>query len=197
MKPYENLSLEDMEGEVWKDVVGYEGLYQVSNLGRVKSLDKVISTRNGYSSFEKSIKGRVLKQVLVMGYLKVHLVNIGKGKSIPVHRFVAMAFIANKNNYPQVNHKDEDKTNNIVDNLEWCTALYNNNYGTRNERISKNQNNDRKNKPILQFTSDGKFVKEWVSITEASKYGFQRRIIQRCLKGEYKRHYNFIWKYKN
>ena len=197
MKPYENLSLEDMDGEVWKDVVGYEGLYQVSNLGRVKSLDKVISTRNGYSSFEKSIKGRVLKQVLVMGYLKVHLVNIGKGKSIPVHRFVAMAFIANKNNYPQVNHKDEDKTNNIVDNLEWCTALYNNNYGTRNERISKNQNNDRKNKPILQFTSDGKFVKEWVSITEASKYGFKRRSIQRCLKGEYKRHYNFIWKYKN
>lgn len=197
MKPYENLSLEDMEGEVWKDVVGYEGLYQVSNLGRVKSLDKVISTRNGYSSFEKSIKGRVLKQVLVMGYLKVHLVNIGKGKSIPVHRFVAMAFISNKNNYPQVNHKDEDKTNNIVDNLEWCTALYNNNYGTRNERISKNQNNDRKNKPILQFTSDGKFVKEWVSITEASKYGFQRRSIQRCLNGEYKRHYKFIWKYKN
>ena len=197
MKPYENLSLEDMEGEVWKDVVGYEGLYQVSNLGRVKSLDKVISTRNGYSSFGKSIKGRVLKQVLVMGYLKVHLVNIGKGKSIPVHRFVAMAFLANKNNYPQVNHKDEDKTNNIVDNLEWCTALYNNNYGTRNERISKNQNNDRKNKPILQFTSDGTFVKEWVSITEASKYGFQRRSIQRCLNSEYKRHYNFIWKYKN
>ena len=139
MKPYENLSLEDMEGEVWKDIVGYEGLYQVSNLGRVKSLDKVISTRNGYSSFEKSIKGRVLKQVLVMGYLKVHLVNMNKGKSIPVHRFMAMAFIANKNNYPQVNHKDEDKTNNVVDNLEWCTVSYNNNYGTRNERISKNQ----------------------------------------------------------
>lgn len=196
MKPYENLSLEDMEGEVWKDVVGYEGLYQVSNLGRVKSLDKVISTRNGYSSFEKSIKGRVLKQVLVMGYLKVHLVNMNKGKSIPVHRFVAMSFIANKNNYPQVNHKDEDKTNNVVDNLEWCTVSYNNNYGTRNERISKNQKNDKKNKSILQFTLDGKFIKEWISITEASKNGHDRRSIQRCLKSEYKQHHNFIWKYK-
>ena len=175
--------------EIWKDIDGTSGRYQISNLGNVRA-------------FTRFRNGELLKPARYSnGYLFVHFAKDtdkkGERHSYLIHRLVAQAFLPNPDGLPQVNHKDEDKTNNIVDNLEWCTALYNNNYGTRNERISKNQNNDRKNKPILQFTSDGKFVKEWVSITEASKYGFQRRSIQRCLKGEYKRHYNFIWKYKN
>ena len=121
-----------MEEEVWKDVVGYEGLYQVSNLGRVKSL-----------GFDKWHKGRILKQSFdsKRNYLFVGLHKDGKIKQKNVHRLVAETFIPNPDNLPCVNHKDEDKTNNFVfvnkdgsvdlnkSNLEWCTVAYNTNYG--------------------------------------------------------------------
>ena len=105
--------------ERWIAIEGYKGLYEVSNLGRVKSL---ISN------------GLILKQSKDKdGYYIVSL----KRKSFRVHRLVAIAFIPNPNNLAQVNHKDEDKTNNCVDNLEWCDATYNINYGTRNEQVRK------------------------------------------------------------
>ena len=108
--------------EIWKDIKGYEGLYQVSNLGRVKRVTT----------------GRVLKQFPnKQGYLLVSLCKTGKQKSFAIHRLVAQAFILKPENKPEVNHIDEDKTNNMVSNLEWCTRVENNNYGTRTERISK------------------------------------------------------------
>ena len=118
-----------MTKEIWKDIDGYPG-YQVSNYGRVKSLDRV--------SFKGSnMKGRILNQrTNEKGYLLVRLQNSDTGESdmFRVHRLVALAFIPNPGNLPQVNHKDEDKTNNNIDNLEWCTNWYNNHYGTRYER---------------------------------------------------------------
>lgn len=119
--------------EVWKDIKGYEGIYQVSNMGNVKRLDcSVFVKGKGY----RHLKARNTKQHLDHhGYKKVHLWKNNKDKPFFVHRLVAMAFLDNPNNYPQINHKDENKENNEITNLEWCTVAYNNNYGTKIERV--------------------------------------------------------------
>ncbi len=113
--------------EIWKDIEGYEGLYQVSNLGRVKSLNY---KRTGK---EKILIYRKHKN----GYIYIGLCKDGIVKSFRVHRLVAKTFISNPNNYEEVNHKDEDKSNNCVENLEWCNPKYNANYGNRNEKVRK------------------------------------------------------------
>lgn len=108
--------------EIWKDIPEYEGLYQISNLGRVRHINKY--------------KHILYQKVDSYGYNAVILCKNGKIKYYRVHRLVGMSFIPNPNNYPFINHKDECKTNNIVDNLEWCDNKYNCNWGTRNKRIS-------------------------------------------------------------
>ena len=118
--------------EIWKDIEGYEGIYQVSNFGRVKSLDRYV-LRNGNSLF---VKGIVLSQLNNRGYLTVRLCNSGKYKNYFVHRLVACAFVENLNNYTEVNHIDEDKHNNDFRNLEWCDRKYNVNYGSRADKFS-------------------------------------------------------------
>lgn len=116
--------------EIWKDVVGYEGLYQVSNLGRVKSLNY---RRKGIE--------HVLKPAGVgAGYLGVSLSKNRKAKQIRVHRLVAIAFLDNPERFPEINHKDEDKKNNCADNLEWCNRKYNMNYGSMKVRLSSGYN---------------------------------------------------------
>lgn len=109
--------------EIWKDIKGYEGIYQVSNRGNVRSLH--------YN------KLRILTPLSKQGYYSVALSVNSKCKHFPIHRLVAEAFIPNPSNLPEINHKDEDGTNNSVDNLEWCTREYNNNYGSRNKRVSE------------------------------------------------------------
>lgn len=109
--------------EIWKDIQGYDGLYQVSNIGRVKSLN-----------YSRTGKEKILKPCKANGYLQVYLYKEGKSKMYKIHRLVAMAFIPNPDNLPCVNHIDEDKSNNCEDNLEWCTVAYNNTYGTRIQR---------------------------------------------------------------
>ena len=111
------------ELEVWKDIVGNEGLYQVSNFGRVRSVDH-------HDSLGRLQIGRVLKPQLD-GRKNYFHVTLANRKIVQVHTLVAQAFIPNPNNLPQVNHKDENKQNNRADNLEWCTAKYNNSYGSR------------------------------------------------------------------
>nr|DAQ31525.1 MAG TPA: homing endonuclease [Caudoviricetes sp.] len=118
--------------EIWKDIEGYEGLYQVSNFGRVKSLDRYV-LRNENTLF---VKGIVLSQLNNRGYLTVRLCNSGKYKNYLVHKLVANAFIHNDNNYSEINHIDENKHNNYVDNLEWCDRKYNVNYGSRADKFS-------------------------------------------------------------
>lgn len=114
--------------EIWKDIQGFENLYQVSNLGRVKSLN-----------YKHTGKEKILKLTKSNGYLDVILYNAGEYKHCLVHRLVAQAFIPNINSSLQVNHKDENKLNNRVDNLEWCTPKYNSNYGTKTIRFSKSR----------------------------------------------------------
>ena len=160
--------------EIWKDKKDYEGHYQVSNFGRVKSI--------------KFGKERILKPVTnSSGYLLVELYKNNIKKKYSVHRLVAEAFIPNPYNLPQVNHKDENKLNNNVDNLEWCTNEYNINYGTRTERYSK---------PVLQYTLDGEFVREWPSARECGRNGFNQGSVSACCRGELKKHKGYIWKYK-
>lgn len=114
--------------EVWVDVTGYEGLYQVSNLGRVKSFGA--TSRQGWQ-----LKERILKQTVEpKGYAKVGIRKDGKLKTVRVHRLVAEAFIPNPYEFPEVNHKDENKANNRVENLEWCSSKYNCRYGTKAKR---------------------------------------------------------------
>lgn len=170
--------------EVWKDVVGYEGLYQVSNLGRVKSL---------WFGKERILKlGRN-----IFGYLTVGLHKNEQQKTCKVHRLVAQAFIPNPNVLPEVNHKDENKTNNSIENLEWCDTKYNSNYGTRNQRISEKCTNGKCSKPVLQYTLDGKFVKEWKSTRDIKRnLGYDQSHISKCCNGKIKSSYSFIWKYK-
>ena len=117
--------------EEWKNVIGYEGLYEVSNTGQVRSLDRYVKYSNGRIHLHK---GKVLSPVKDKdGYLAVFLSCNGKQKTIRIHRLVAQVFIENPDNLPEVNHLDEDKTNNRVDNLEFCDHKYNVNYGHRIE----------------------------------------------------------------
>ena len=121
------------EVEIWKDIENYEGLYQVSNFGRVRSLDRVVRRNKGFGL----CKGRVLKPRLPAGYCQVSLCKQNNVSQFLVHRLVAEAFVPNPDNLPQVNHKDEVKTNNRADNLEWCTPEYNCNYGNHNKKLSE------------------------------------------------------------
>ena len=115
--------------EVWRDIKGYEGLYQVSNLGRVKSLERYVKGIYGLRKVQQKIMS--IARIRTNGYMQVHLTKNGIAKKYQVHRLVAEAFIPNPNNLPIVNHKDENKINNCVWNLEWCTYSYNLTYGNR------------------------------------------------------------------
>lgn len=117
------------------------------------------------------------------------------GKNVLTHRFVAELFIPNPNNLPQVNHKNEIKTDNRVENLEWCDGNYNSNYGTRNERVGKNQPTK---KPVYQYTLDGKFVAKYSSAGEVERQlGYDSKHISACCRGEQKTSYGYFWTYKN
>lgn len=180
--------------EIWKDKKDYEGLYQVSNWGRAKSLDRYIKGKGHSLQFKK---GRILKPMKDNnGYLKVRLCNGEKSKTFNLHRLVAEAFLPNPDNLPQVNHKDENKLNNSVDNLEWCDSRYNKNYGTRNKRISEKMTNGKLSKPVLQYDLEGNFIKEWKSTMECGRNGFSQSAVAACCLGKLKKYKNFIWKYK-
>ena len=181
----------------WRDVVGYEGLYQVSNLGRVRSLGRIIYWR-GTSLFRE---GRIMTpRINKYGYFQLTLTKDKKHKTHTVHRLVAEAFIPNPDNLPQVNHKDENKLNNCIDNLEWCDSPNNCNYGTRNKRISASQINDKnKSKPILQYTLSNFLLKEYKSIHEANRdTGIDRKDISYVCNNKcgHKTAGGYIWKYK-
>ena len=167
------------DGRIWKDVEGYENLYQVSTDGLVRTSHKGL--------WEILSAGRT-KQ----GYYNVLLHKDGKRKNERVHRLVAKAFIPNPNNYPYINHKDENPSNNHVENLEWCTAKYNSNYGTCKERIGISNG-----VPILKYDLDGNFVCEYQTMTEAERVeGIDHANICMCCNEKIAQCGNFIWIYK-
>lgn len=175
--------------EQWKPVVGFEGFYEVSNLGRVRSLDRVTVYGNGV---KRIFTGRILTPCDAgKGYRNVMLQANGKRSTPRVCRVVAKAWIPNPDDLPQVNHKDEDKTNDAVDNLEWCSAVYNTNYGTGIERRAS-----KIRRKVNQYDLNGCLIKEWDSISEASQnLGIDNSHITRCCKGRLKQTGGFKWDY--
>lgn len=166
--------------EEWKDIVGFEGLYKVSNMGRVMSFNHPQGRRS---------KGWIMKPGhYTNGYLFITLCKDKRHHTYSISRLVAKHFVPNPQGYPEVNHIDEDKENNRADNLEWCDRKYNCNYGHRNDPIST---------PIVQLTLDGKFVKEFRSQQEASRItGIQQSDISRCCAGRRKSTKGYTWRYK-
>ena len=240
--------------EQWKDIDGYEGLYQVSSEGRIKSLRRYKKSRgDGITEIGEKLMKLHLNQ---RGYCQVPLCKDNMVRMFAVHRLVAQAFIPNPDNLPQVNHKNEDKTLNTVENLEWCTNEYNSRYGTRGQRIGDklrgvqfsderreklkgrvfSQETRKKisdalrgrkipehikkkmsevqkgrklssetiskmiksrNKPVVQYTTNGSVVAMFESIKCAAQtLGLDEGNISRCCKGTRNTYKGFVWKYR-
>lgn len=176
-------------GAVYREIKGYEGLYLVSDLGEVFMCGRKKKQRNG--SFI-DVQPKRLSQFSVCGYKKVKLRDMrGNVKMVSVHRIVAEAFIENPHDFPQVNHKNENKEDNRASNLEWCTPKYNSNYGTGAKRCAV-----LKMRPIIQMNEIGEVVDTWPGVKHAAKaLGIQQSSISSCLTGKLKHAGGFRWKY--
>ena len=190
---------DELNNEVQKDIHGYEGLYQVSNLGRVKSLDRIVTRKDGRKQLHR---GKLIKSYCNnKGYYIIRLCKGCKMKHMLMHRLVAQAFIPNPDNLPEVNHIDEKPSNNRVTNLEWCTRDYNMNYGTIKERKSKALLGGKSPnaKAVIMFDKQGNKLKEFDSVSNAERYLGKPYIhthISDCCRGDRKSAYGYIWKYK-
>lgn len=176
--------------EEWKPVKGYESRYEVSNMGRVRNHD-----------------GHILKPIERRGYLCLNFCVNGVRKDMKIHRLVAEAFILNPEELPFINHKDENKHNNRADNLEWCTAKYNSNYGTRNQRVSISKTGKKmnwskegldklrriKSKPVIGIHKMTGEIIRFASSVEAEKHGYDRWCVQRAASGHMKFYRGYEW----
>lgn len=187
------------EKEVWKDIPEYQDFYQISNFGRVRALQRTILHKPSVK-FPNGRKVVYKERELIPstdnnGYLFIQLYKNGNFKSKRIHRLVAETFLPNPQNLEQVNHIDENKTNNCVNNLQWCSPKYNVNYGTGKYRKVRN------NIPVLQFSKQGEFIAEYNSATAATiALGipqFYARDILRVCRGVGKTVQGFIWKLKS
>lgn len=208
--------------EDWKPVKGYEGLYEVSNLGRVRSLDRIIHTNNRFNKMIKNVKGRIIKPSLnsKTGYLQIILHKSKKNKLFLVHRLVAESFIPNPKNKPQVNHINGIKTENFVNNLEWCTGSENvkhsfkiglshsnfktqsgekhHFYGKHHQETTKVKMKLSHYKKVNQYDKDNNFIKEWNGIKEVEEVlKINNGNISECCRGKRKTAGGFIWRYVN
>lgn len=189
--------------EVWKDIDGYEGLYQVSSYGRVRSLHR------------KGTDGRIISpSYSSSGYLQIHLCKNGIQKTYQIHRIVAAHFLENENNLPEVNHKDEVKTNNRAENLEYCTRIYNVRYGTAIQRMAEAHNYKesakksamhhdykevarKQSKPVLQLDKNGTLIKRWDSLRQVSRVlGYSCGNISSACNGKIKSVYGCKWQFE-
>lgn len=184
----------ETKNEVWKPVKGYEDRYEVSNLGRVRSKDMVLpcvangveTTRVRHGVIRKPHKGHT-------GYDYVMLRDKEHTRNYRMHRLVAEAFVPNPDYLPEVNHKDEDKSNNRADNLEWCTSSYNHRYGSTIERAA-----DKIRRPVFQLSMNGDLICTYKSVTEAAeKVGTSTNRISGCCQGKrgYKTAGGYRWRY--
>ena len=161
------------------DIAGYEGLYKISECG-----DVISTKRRGNEGKASVLVGSVDNN----GYKQVTLSKNGKAKSHKVHKLVAIAFVPNPHGYSEINHKDENKSNNNADNLEWCTRAYNVAYGSRTEKTQR---------AVIQFSIDGKYIATHKGIGEASRTIGARTCggISNCCKGKSRTAYGYIWRY--
>lgn len=180
--------------EIWKPIEGYEGKYMVSNTGKVKSLNYRRTGKEGI------LKGRINDK----GYLRVELCKDGRKKWYMIHRLVAHAFLENSQNLPVVNHKDENKQNNCVQNLEWCSVSYNNTYGVRIGKVTEKLRGRKQSeecikklsKPVFSIDKESGLIMWWQSAKEAGRItGIDQGSITRCCQGKYKSAGGNIWFY--
>lgn len=178
-----------MIDEIWKDIPNYEGFYQVSNYGRVKSLSRII---NHKSTGKVISKEKILKPHTHYGYKNVLLSKNNEKKYKKIHRLVAETFIPNPNNLPYINHKNENRSDNRVENLEWCDSKYNNNYGNRNKKIGVANS-----KKVKQYDLKGNYIKTWSSIMQVERTLKIKNsnIVKNC-KGRSNKAGGYIWKYE-
>lgn len=184
--------------EVWRDIPGYEGRYQASNLGNIRSMN--------YGN-RKGVVRKLKKRSNGKGYDVVYISDgERKAKNRKVHQLVALAFVPNPHGYPCINHKDENKRNCAAKNLEWCTIKYNNNYGTVKERISATKKLipdvtkkaiEACKKKVVKFTVDGEKIAEYDSVADAARIEhIDKSCISKCCRGVRKTAYGHIWEYK-
>jgi hypothetical protein len=199
--------------EIWKPIKGYENLYEVSNIGRVKRLSTTVGCGNQYVRFSRAYPETILKHRLnkhnnsEYTFYSVRLYNNGKWKDHKVHRLVLKAFVPNPDNKPYCNHKDGNTENNRIDNLEWVTAKENVNHAWANglcKSFYRDANYRKKMsvatkgigcKPIIQSYPNGRDV-EWDSISDAVNAGYEKTNIHRVLNGSQRTHRKCKWKYK-
>lgn len=211
------LLLDDFEGEVWKDVVGYEGLYQVSNYGRLKSLTR--RCRIPSNKFISVPCERILVSDIINGYCKIHICKNGKAHKTSIHRIEMLAFTPNPNNKPCVDHIDGNRGNNCLYNLRWSTVKENMNNVVTTSKISKNRtgrpmpqetknkiartntgktmgSKNGKSKPVIQLSLNGDIIKVWTCAREAERTkGFDRSCISKCCLNKAKQYKGYMWRF--
>lgn len=183
-----------LPNECWRWIPGYEGLYQVSTRGRVRSVDRWVTCKEGSKTGSKRfLEGKILSPKRNKeGYLRVKLYRNGKLRYFKIHRLVAMAWLDNPMDKPEVNHLDEQKGNNDVYNLEWCSRKYNINYGTGIKRRAA-----RRSKAVEAIDPNtGQVVREFPSTMEAGRNGFHSGGISNCCLGRQRTHHGLAWRYK-
>jgi hypothetical protein len=177
-----------LKEEIWKSIIGYENEYMISNHGKVLSIERKVKSGN----IEVSVKKKILKQT--KNKEKYRIISLNKEaiqETFRVSRLVAIHFVPNPENKPQVNHIDEDKGNDYYENLEWTTSKENVNHGTCIQRRSEKQS-----KKVYQYDLDGNLIKEWDSTMECQRSGFHSGCISDCCNKKRKTHKKFVWSYK-
>lgn len=184
--------------EIWKEIPGWEGFYEASNLGEIRSIRRVVTRPNGRPL---PVNSKILSQATnKYGYKAVVLCRHGVMKTMAVHRLIAMTFIPNDCNYPTVNHKNEVKSDNRAENLEWCTLAYNIRYGTcqarRAQKVKKN--NPKTSRPVIMMDLSGGALQEFPSLMEAQRQtGVKNQNIWECCAGgRSKTAGGYKWKFK-
>ncbi len=181
--------------EIWERIPKFP-YYEVSTYGNVRSIDRMVNDKMGSKSFKR---GRMLaKQRLPDGYVQVRLCNNGVARFYRIHQLVANCFIKNPNGYTQINHINEIKDDNRVENLEWCDVKYNNSYGGRLERISNSMKNGKNSISVVQMNLLGDKIQTWISMSEAQRsLGISNSKIAACCKGKRNKAGGYKWRYAN
>lgn len=182
--------------EIYKPIKGFENLYKISNLGNIQSLDRIEHIIYKNKDFYRIKKGKLLKKTINTNgyyYITLHSED-GSITTIAIHRLVASHFLDNPNSLECVNHKDENKLNNNVDNLEWCSYEYNNNYGIKKEKLKVS--NKWRSKEVVMLDCNGNIIKEYLSMCSVKDDGFDVGAVFRCCNNKQLTHKNNIFKYK-